>query len=208
MIYPEKNICYFCRDLKVYDDLICEDCKDRLDIINREIELDYFYKVYYVSIYTKYMKKQISDFKYNDKNYLYKPLGKILLENFQKMDIDIEIDYITYIPSHKRKKVTRGYNQSELLARYLGKELGIEVINDLIKTKNTRDQNKLEQEERFSNLKGVFNLRNKSKYLDKNILLVDDVITTGTTMVEAGKVLKDSGSGLIIGLGLSSSLKL
>ncbi|WP_246254451.1 ComF family protein [Pedobacter foliorum] len=94
-----------------------------------------------------------------------------------------DIDLIIPVPLHKKKKSSRGYNQSELIANGISTALNIEVNSDLlIRTITTDTQTKKGRHMRFENMKTVFSVKNKGNLIDKHILLVDDVITTGATI--------------------------
>ena len=94
----------------------------------------------------------------------------------------------------KRDIRKRGYSQSELVARFIGKELGIPVQkNLLIKIHQTEKQHLLNAEERKMNLKNAFTVKSPEMLKGKSILLCDDVMTTGSTLQEAAKTLRDVG---------------
>ncbi len=132
-----------------------------------------------------------------------------MLKTIYEKDISKDIDLIMYIPSHRRKEAKRGYNQSELLATFIAKRIDIEVShNNLSKIKDTKDQNKLNRIERQENLLGSFKLKNREEIKDKRILLIDDIITTGSTMKECSRVLINNEAREVIGLALTSSKKL
>lgn len=101
---------------------------------------------------------------------------------------------IVPIPLHRNRKRTRGYNQAELLAKAVGKRLGIPVYPKmLVRVKNTAPQKKLNPEERQNNLKRAFNMGQNDVKL-KTIIVMDDIYTTGITIDEAARVLKDAGA--------------
>lgn len=126
------------------------------------------------------------------------------------------------IPLHKDKLRKRGYNQSELLAKGLGKRLGVDVVDILERVKKTESQFGLKREERLENIRGAFGVKpqychseSQTKNLDpsrsfrmtslkgRSIFLIDDVLTTGSTLFEAAKVLKKSGVGKVYGVTLA-----
>ena len=97
------------------------------------------------------------------------------------------------IPLHPRRLEKRGYNQAGVLAEALGKKLGIpEDEKNLKRRKNTKPQKELNHRERQKNMKNAFIVRKKLK--EENILLVDDIYTTGSTIEEAAKELKKAGA--------------
>lgn len=189
-------------------EFICKDCYNHLDILHRQIAIDskFISKAYYSLSYNRFIKEKMKDYKYNGKNYLSKPFGEIILETIRVGEIIKDIDLITYIPAHRRKEALRGYNQAELLASYISDKTDLPISRgNLIKTKWTKEQSHSNRLERLSNLKDSFHIKEAEKIKSKRILLIDDIITTGTTMDECAKVLINNGAREIIGLALTSS---
>ena len=113
---------------------------------------------------------------------------------------------LTSVPLHKDRERWRGFNQSREIGLRLGKYFKYPYQELLVRNKFTQPQMRLPKEERLSNVKGVFSLLG-TEIKDKNILLIDDVWTTGATMRECAKVLKKGGAGVIWGLTLASGAK-
>lgn len=108
------------------------------------------------------------------------------------------------IPLYKSKLKRRGYNQAQLLALGLSKKLNIPTIDILVRVKNTSSQVGLDREKRIKNISGAFSLVPNiliSQY--PNIFLIDDVLTTGSTLLEAANVLKRSGAKKVWGIALA-----
>jgi ComF family protein len=155
--------------------------------------------------------RAIHNYKYRFVEDLYFPLGKILIRIFLNSQLPIP-DLIIPVPLHPRRLRFRGFNQSELLANYLGENLtpgfSIPVESHLIiRSRYTSPQMKIKNyHERKKNLEGVFKLsknEHKQKYLtlkNKRVLLIDDVATTGTTLFECAKVLKNLEAKEILSL--------
>lgn len=211
MLFVKNNICLFCKENNI--DIIgylCKDCYERLEIVHGELELDcsYIKKTYYSLEYNRFIREIIGDYKFNGKNYLYKPLGQIMVETITRKNIHKDIDIIIYIPIHRRKEAIRGYNQAELLGNFIGKELNIPVSkNNLVKIKWTKEQSHLTKINRATNLKDSFKVKDINKIKNKKILLVDDIITTGATMGECSRLLINSGVKEVITMGITSSKK-
>jgi len=103
----------------------------------------------------------------------------------------IEIEGITFVPMHPRDQRARGFNQSELLAKRLGKLIGKPVFPALRKIRKTRPQVELSGKERLENLRGAFVPRGPARC--ERLLLIDDVYTTGATALECSRTLKEAG---------------
>lgn len=204
-----ENICLMCKESKPdYTRYICKDCYVNLEIVDKEtyVDLPYINKLYYSLLYNRYLREQITNYKFNGRSYLYKAFGEIMVETIKKKEIHKDVDLIIYIPSHKRKEAKRGYNPAELLASYISKDLKIDISKEnLIKNKWTKEQSGLNKLDRSINLRDSFYIKNKEEIKGRKILLIDDIITTGTTLQETSKVLIQNGVKEIIGLTLTAS---
>ena len=106
----------------------------------------------------------------------------------------MEYRYYYSFPLHHLKKAERGYNQSEFIVQGLSSKLKITFTTKVVKrTRYTESQTTFNQTEREKNISNAFKVRRKKKIVGKNILVVDDVITTGSTIKECGKALLKSG---------------
>jgi ComF family protein len=103
-------------------------------------------------------------------------------------------DLVVPVPLHLKRLKERGFNQSGLLAGEFARKIKAPVSFDIIVRKNqTRPQTRLKRGERLKNVKGAFEISDKKRVRDRRILLVDDVFTTGTTLNECARTLKDKG---------------
>jgi len=155
-----------------------------------------------------YCLNNINDFSYNNKLlaraiHLYKyqfikdlakPLGKLLA----KKALNLNYDLIVPVPLHQKRLRWRGFNQAELLAKEIDPA---KTINALIKIKNTKAQMRLAKEKRIFNVRDCFVCQD-NRVKDKIILLVDDVKTTGSTLKECSRILKQAGVKKVIPLTL------
>lgn len=117
----------------------------------------------------------------------------------------INADFIVYVPMERAKYRERGYNQAEELAKELGTQIGVPVLEHaLLKKKKTPLQHLLTLEERKENLKGVFTLGGVD-ISGKRLLLCDDVCTTGMTMEFCAEVLKKHGAAVVTGISFAST---
>lgn len=110
---------------------------------------------------------------------------------------NIEADVILYVPLSKRSYKKRGYNQSKLIANIVSEKCNIEISNSLIKVKNTKEQKTLSKDERMSNLIDAFYIKDYNEVKNKRVILIDDVVTTGATLLECEKILKKFNASTI-----------
>lgn len=141
-------------------------------------------------LYEGILRKAINLLKYHNVKRLSKPLSAIILS----LKIPAA-DAVIPVPLHENRLRQREFNQSALLAKHIGKSLGIEVIlNRLVKIKDTMPQVGLRSQDRRKNIKKAFEVRRTELIEGKNIILIDDVITTGATVRECSRVLKKAGA--------------
>lgn len=131
--------------------------------------------------------------KYNQNQELAIDMGRLFAGEL-KDSFFATCDGIIALPLHPTKQSLRGYNQAALISQGLSEILQIPIIeNALIRTKNNISQTSLTREERAQNVHNIFKVKNKAPIENKNIILVDDVITTGATLEMAGQELLHSG---------------
>jgi ComF family protein len=140
-------------------------------------------------------------FKYRGKLSLAKPLARALIEALPALP---PADIIIPVPLHPQRLREREYNQSLLLAARLSHHAGIPLLLAcLLRVRPTVPQTSLSRKERLTNLHRAFSVANPACIQSKRILLVDDVLTTGTTLHECAKTLRRAGSGPVYGLTLA-----
>jgi competence protein ComFC len=125
-----------------------------------------------------------------------KKLGEAIADNY-----DTKYDLIIPVPLHKTKRRERGYNQSDYICTGMNETLHLDVTSDCLKrTRYTKTQTQLTREERKENVSNAFELNKKysDKILRRNIILVDDVITTGATILECARILKENHCGKLL----------
>jgi competence protein ComFC len=158
--------------------------------------------------YKGIVKKLIYNFKY--KPYL-ADLKKSLVELFHESIIQQEIFQKVYksspilipIPLSKKRLRSRGYNHSELLVQGLSRSLNLKLMNGLQRVRETKSQFGLTLKERKENIKNAFTLDSKFIIRNSIIFLVDDILTTGSTLLEAARILKKNGAKKVYGLTLA-----
>lgn len=113
-------------------------------------------------------------------------LGSLLRQSGNFDDIDLVVP----IPLHWRRRLMRGYNQSEYIARGIAAELGAKIdFRTLYRHRYNRSQTSKQRTERWDNVEGIFRMRNNEAFSEKHILLVDDVFTTGSTIISAAQTI-------------------
>jgi ComF family protein len=170
----------------------------------------YFDSAYSACLYEGPLKELIHKFKYGNRRMLSGVFTSIMLDFIKDIPEIIEgIDAITFVPLHKKRALARGLNQSELLAGLVGKELGMTVINCLEKPRATKNQNELSREERLVNLENAFRVKpdiEANTVEGADMLIIDDVMTTGATLNEASRALKLRGAGTVRCLTLARGI--
>ena len=194
ILFPDK--CLYC---KKYGKIICNECFKKLNnkSIFKRLNGNYFDYIFCTSFYNELIKSQIHKFKFYNQAYFYRYFIEISLRDCKIFDFLKKFDFITYIPMNYKKQIKRGYNQSELLAKELGKKLKIKVINTLKKIDGVKTQSTLTKEERKENVKNAFEFIGDRDLKGKNIILVDDILTTGSTAEASSKILKENNVNII-----------
>ena len=143
-----------------------------------------------IAIYEAVLQQAIRLFKFEKRTTLAAHLAQLIVEHIPDDCNITDYDYILPVPIHKKRLRERGFNQSTLLAKGIAKATGVSVETDaLIRQKNTSPQSSLDRNARQTNIIGAFELLREEVVRGKNILIFDDVFTTGATVREAVKVL-------------------
>ena len=136
-------------------------------------------------------RKMIHAFKYAGQWRISLELGSLLGEALRESENYRDLDLIIPIPLHFRRRLLRGYNQSEYLAEGIGKCLGIPVEKRCLKRHihNPSQASTRHRNDRWENVRGIFTVRHPDRLANRHLLLVDDVLTTGATLVAAAEAL-------------------
>ncbi len=163
-----------------------------------------FERSFFVSDYKGPLKDLIHQYKYNKHECLAKPLGDLLINMLSHKDIIPEIDVVVPVPLHWKKRLERGFNQSELMAKRICKKLSLPIsTNNLRRIKNTLSQTQLLRTQRQKNVSGAFKVKQPEVFYKKQVFLVDDVLTTGITASECARNLRSAGAKKVHFLGLA-----
>lgn len=228
-------MCSFCG--KLDKNFLCKECKSKVEKLE-QIHIDKYYNKKYHNIenlkkhnlkkykyydehiylfkYEGYIREKILQYKFNGKSYYCKTFVEILLNNKKMCEILKSYDIIIPVPIHNKKRKERGYNQTELIAEELSKQikqmgknklnghenaicnlnLEIEYKNILQKVINTKPQSTLNKKQRIENSKNAYEIKKGcySKLYEeisyKNVLIFDDIYTTGSTSNECAKIIR------------------
>ena len=218
LLFP--NRCPCCNKFISWNKLICENCISKFPevkvpicikcgkadcICNTKPQYDYCIVATY---YDGIIKNGIVNFKLkngvNFAEYFSKKLAQLLKTN----NLSKSIDIVTAVPMTRQKRIERGYNQSEVLAKYISRSLNKPLANNIIKKKNKKlTQHKLTYLERKEFVKGSFIADESYDLKGKTVLLCDDVITSGATLNECAKMLRKLGANKVICAVISSTNK-
>jgi competence protein ComFC len=153
------------------------------------------------------LRRVVQKFKYGRKVSLGKPLGRLMTAGCEEFLSACEVDLILPVPLHRKRLRWRGFNQSVLLAQQVSRTYGIPLDPFVIcRQKETLPQTELAEDERRKNVRGAFSIEAKEVVHGKNILLVDDVYTSGATVNECSRVLIRTGAKEVYVLTLARAM--
>lgn len=230
ILYPKTCLACKSKVSKVTDeDLICKKCYSKIEInlppfcfsCGRHLEKNnlnknicpacvrnrlHFDRAFSPCIYDGVTKKLIHEFKYKGRDNLGKPLSQIMINFIKEYNLPLNyLDFIIPMPLHKTRLREREFNQAEILSMHIAREFKKDLVKDmLLRHRQTKTQTGLKNKERFLNVAGSFMVDNRINLREKNILLVDDVLTTGATSSEAALTLKNAGAQAVFVLTLAN----
>lgn len=192
LLYPSR--CPVCGEFIGYMDDFCQKCRENINFLENPYNIPESDFSMSVCIYDENISPAVFTLKNKGGNSPYAfALG--ISGILRDYNISNEIDFIVAVPMYKSDRRKRGYNQCELIAKELSYITGIpHKFNIVFKTKKTSHQKELSGKERKSNLKNAFIIKNPEEISGKNILVVDDVCTTGSTLSEIAGLLKNNGA--------------
>ena len=191
IVFNRPPFCCKCsRHLGISVTNICKECR------KTDPSFDFAWSA---CLYEDPLKELIHRFKYGQKTLLRRLLADLMASFVREYELDIgQFEAIVPIPLSSTRLRERGYNQAQLLARELAKGFSLPLAqNYLLRTRHTRPQTFLDEKQRWTNIKGAFTIRKPNALKRKNILLIDDLLTTGATASEAARVLKSAGAGTV-----------
>ncbi len=206
LLYPPR--CCFCRKVIEREAQgICGYCREKLSLPEkgkRRRMLDGGFVCTYPLLYDEMVRESFLRFKFYGAISYAEPYSVILSDCFK--DDPLLFDIVTWVPLSRRKKKKRGYDQAELLAKGISALLGLDCRKILYKNKETKTQSLLKNgDERRRNVKGAYSLSDENTVKGKKILIIDDIVTTGSTLSECCRVLKKAGAELVTAAAFASA---
>ena len=188
-------ICGMCGEIN--ENYICNNCYENIKKIKKCVINEYnnrnFSKHLYIFKYEGIIRNKIIEYKFEDKGYLYKMFAKIILSDKKTCNFIKKYDVIIPVPISKKRKKKRGYNQSELVANELAQKLNQDIWTDIIiKKKDNKPQSELNKLERIKNVEDIYEINKPLEVKNKKVLLLDDIYTTGSTVNEIARKLKQN----------------
>jgi len=172
-----KTSCHVCKErVSFYEGFVHEACKGKTNLEG----------VFVAYKYSPEIERIVSEVKYKGYHSISDQIAGLILQSVPK---NLEIHSITAVPLHKRKQWKRGFNQAELFGRMISKKTQIPYKNCFSRIKNTKTQVGMSREERIANLKNAFQMNLFISNLE-SVLIVDDIMTTGTTLEQCANQLK------------------
>lgn len=191
LIFPRK--CIFCRSILAKNESdLCHNCRTTAPEFTKSKKSIMFIAQWTAMWYYKGdVRRSVHRFKFGNARGYADAFARHLAVKLQEEEFVDNIDAVTWVPTSPLRRFTRGYDQSELLARALGKELDIPVIKALRRVRHTPPQSAIHgAAQRRANILNVYKAYKPEHFSGLRILLIDDIITTGSTASECGKILQ------------------
>ena len=213
------NLCFVCEE-KITSGHICNKCMEKIEFLFpplcklcsrpfpatkklicakcKSTNAYPYEQLICITAYKEPIASLIHLFKYENYSYLSETLSTLMIKHLARIGFKLsDYDIITPVPMHKAKLRERGYNQAGLLAERISKHFNISLRNDIISVKSVRtSQVKLDKARRKENLKNLFEVEENMQ--GKNIMLIDDIFTTGQTVRECAYALKQKGARITV----------
>lgn len=210
-------ICVFCNRRKRREEAyisekylgICDGCNKDLPYIPKDVVFagnEDLSSLFSVFEYTGTVRRTVRRYKFNGQQRYADIFAEVMYEHFKEHRLCNDYDMVTMVPLSRKRFGGRGYNQAEILAEKLADRLGMEFKNNCVfKIRENKIQSLTRSIiERRENVRGVY-LADGAKIKGRNILLIDDVYTTGSTMKECARELKRKGAENVLGVTLAKT---
>ena len=191
----------FCVSCEKFGNYICETCAEKLQFYTQSVPLqlrtNYLDALYATVHYHPPATELVKKLKYKSSWALTETIAEIM---HLFIPIEQKTDLLTFVPLHKKRQWDRGFNQAEHLVKYLSQHWKIKNYHLVHRVRSTTPQAELLREQRLTHLNDAFIYQSELDVKYKTIGIVDDVSTTGTTLNECAKVLKEHGAKKVIGI--------
>lgn len=227
-IFVDKYECIICdRELQAQSRLgLCPECESKLTFIGDDMckkcgrlqkneadycltcmnNLRYFDFARSCVVYDDRAKEVVRGLKFGHRKYFAKYVSNFLIDRYEQCFKGVEIDYIVPVPLTKKRQVERGYNQAYEISKKFAEQCGLEIRTDVVaKIKQNNEQAKLSGKEREDNVLDVYGVLKREDVKDKSILIVDDVMTTGSTASEIARILLKAKAKHVYALTFAST---
>lgn len=204
-IYP--NVCPCCDEIIDHYEDFCDNCHKEINRDTEIINIKHADEFIAYCVYEKSVKSAILKLKIDARGNSYYAFACGIVKALREKGLDETIDMVTYIPMTKEDEKARGYNLVKLIAKEIHYLLEIPCVNALIKVKKTEKQKALTSDKRVLNVFGAFEPNFKVDLKGKCVLVVDDLCTTGSTLSEAARALKNGGARKIIAASFAKTKK-
>jgi len=194
VILNTPPLCAKCARRLPFKKPLCFECKGRHS---------YLKQVWAWGIYDGTLKKCLHIFKHKKRKYIIEPFIGQIRSFAEQEGILKSIDMLVPVPLHPSNERDRTYNQAEIIAKILALRPGKPVVHALKKTKKTELQHFLSRRERKRNIENAFKAMDPGSLQGKSVLLVDDIFTTGATMNECARTLRQAGARYVYGFALA-----
>lgn len=204
LLYPPK--CVFCQALldAPATEQICPSCRQVLPHCRDEQHFSFLSSCHAVFYYESLVREAILRYKFQDAAHYSRTLGHLLGDMLQQ-ELAGQFDLITWVPVSRKRLRSRGYDQAQLLAQQASLVCGTKPVRLLKKIRNNPRQSSLQEPAlRRANVQGVYTALQPAMTAGKRILLIDDVVTTGSTMSECARVLLTAGAEQVLGAALAA----
>lgn len=191
IVYFNNDKCVCCEE-DIYDNYLCKACTKKIMVVNscNIIQInDHNIKCYSSLFYDGLVREFIKDLKYKSHYNKGRVLSKYMIETINNEKINYDI--VTYVPMYKGDEKARGFNQSKFIAELIDKN---KCKKTLLKNRRTKSQKSLSRDERWDNLKACFSICRNINVINKSILLIDDVFTSGATAYTCSEILLRNGA--------------
>lgn len=186
-------VCGICN--KYSNAYICKDCERYVKTFEKDVCTKYHNSAikghFWMFKYEDIIRAKIIDYKFNEKSYLFRMFSQLILNSDSAKKFLSQMDYIIPVPIHKKRQKERGYNQCSLISRKVCRELNVQILEGVLaKSKNIVAQSTLNKTQRMLNIVGSYSIKKTRSLVGKNVVIFDDIYTTGSTINECANTIK------------------